>query len=129
MKIAVLGATGFTGEKLVEILLNHPEVELSYICAVVERPQKFGDIFPHFKGRLDLICANPDYEQAVKSAEVIFLALPHNVSSEVAPFFLEKDKLVIDLSADYRLKDPKIYEEFYQIKHKDLTNLKKSVYG
>ncbi len=129
MKVAVIGATGFTGEKLVEILFNHPEVEISYLCAVVEKAEKFSDIFPHFKGRLDLVCANPDYEQAQKSAEVIFLALPHKVSSEVAPFFLEKGKTVIDLSADYRFKDQKIYEEFYKIKHKDSRNLKIAVYG
>lgn len=129
MKVAILGATGFTGEKLIEILLNHPKVEISYICAKVDQAQKFSDIFPHFKNRLDIICDNPDLDQAATSAEVIFLALPHKVSCLVAPFFLKKKKLVIDLSADYRLKDTKVYEEFYLGQHKDPGNLKAAVYG
>ncbi|MCF7907416.1 MAG: N-acetyl-gamma-glutamyl-phosphate reductase [Candidatus Omnitrophica bacterium] len=129
IKAAVLGATGFTGEKLIEILLNHPKVQIGYICAKVEKIQKFSTIFPHFKNKLDMVCANPDLEQAAKLAEVIFLALPHKLSYTVAPFFLEKGKLVVDLSADYRLKDPKVYEQFYKAKHKDLKNLKNSVYG
>ncbi len=129
MKVAVLGATGFTGEKLIEILLKHSKVQISYICAKVERAEKFSNIFAHFKNKLDMVCANPDLEKAARSAEVIFLALPHKVSLEVVPFFVGKGKLVIDLSADYRLKDPKVYEKFYKTKHKDLKNLKAAVYG
>ncbi|MBU1112536.1 MAG: N-acetyl-gamma-glutamyl-phosphate reductase [Candidatus Omnitrophica bacterium] len=129
MKVAVLGATGFTGETLIEILLRHPKVKISYLCAKIDKPQKFSKIFPHFKGRLDLICANPDLEKAAKLAETIFLALPHRVSQSFAPFFVSKGKLVIDLSADYRFKKVKVYEQFYQTKHQDLANLKQAVYG
>ena len=129
MKVAVLGATGFTGEKLIEILLGHPKVKISYICAKVKKPERFSRIFTHFKNRLDMVCGNPNLERGAKLAEVIFLALPHKVSQTVAPFFVSRGKLVIDLSADYRLKDYKVYEKFYKIKHKDLGNLKQAVYG
>lgn len=129
MKVAVLGATGFAGEKLIEILLRHPKVQINYVCAKVEKAQKFSTIFPHFKNKLDMVCANPDLEEAAERAEVIFLALPHKISHLVAPFFLKRGKLVVDLSADYRLKNSKVYEKFYKVKHKDLNNLKKAVYG
>lgn len=129
MKVAVLGATGFTGEALIEILLGHPKVKISYICAKVEKAERFSKTFPHFKNKLDMVCGNPDLEEAAKLAEVIFLALPHKVSQEVTPFFVSRGKLVIDLSADYRLKDSKVYTKFYKVKHKDLANLKRAVYG
>jgi N-acetyl-gamma-glutamyl-phosphate reductase len=128
IKVAVLGATGFTGEKLIEILLNHPKVEINYISAVVEKAASFSSIFPHFKGKLDLICDNLDLKKAA-SADVIFLSLPHRVSFLYAPYFLDKGKVVIDLSADYRLHDTKVYKDYYGIEHKDKNNLKQAVYG
>ncbi len=85
VKAAIIGATGFTGEMLVELLLSHPRVEISYISAVLEREAPFSDIFPRFKGRLDAVCRNLDPSQAAEAAEVVFLALPHRVSMEIAP--------------------------------------------
>lgn len=129
MKVAIIGASGFTGEKLVEILLRHPEVTISYISAKLEEELPFSDLFPRFKNKLDLVCKNLDLEESAKSAEVFFLALPHRASFAVAPFFLKKGKMVIDLSADYRFPDAKIYEKFYKVEHKDRENLKNAVYG
>lgn len=129
IKVGIIGATGFTGEKLSELLLNHPKVEIVYLSAILEEELKFSDLFPRFKNRLDLVCKNLDLDEAGSLAEVIFLALPHKVSFEVAPFFLKKKKVVIDLSADYRFPDPKIYAQFYKTDHKDTQNLKKAVYG
>ncbi|UCG35545.1 MAG: N-acetyl-gamma-glutamyl-phosphate reductase, partial [Candidatus Omnitrophota bacterium] len=129
MKVAVLGATGFTGEKLVELLLNHPAVKVSYLSAMLDKDTKFSQIFPKFKNRLDLICKNLDLEEAVSNCDLVFLALPHRVSFEVAPFLLEKGKIVIDLSADYRLKDLGVYKEFYGVSHKDPQNVSAAVYG
>jgi len=129
MKVAVIGATGFTGEKLIELLLNHPKVEISYISAMLDKEISFSELFPKFKDRLDLVCKNLDLAKAAKAADIIFLALPHKVSFSIAPYFIKKKKIVIDLSADYRFKDPKIYEASYKVKHKDVGNLKKAVYG
>ena len=128
VKTAVIGATGFTGEKLLEILLNHPKVEVSYISAKVEKSFKFSDEFGRFKGKLDLTCDNLDVKKA-SCADVIFLSLPHRVSFDFAPYFLKKGKLVIDLSADYRLTDTNVYKAYYGTAHKDKANLKKAVYG
>ncbi|MBU0694615.1 MAG: N-acetyl-gamma-glutamyl-phosphate reductase [Candidatus Omnitrophica bacterium] len=129
IKVGVIGATGFTGEKLVELLLNHPQVKISYLSAKLDKQQKFSDLFPRFKKRLELVCKNLDIKEAASLAEVLFLALPHTVSFKVAPFFLKKNKVVIDLSADYRLKDIQAYRKFYKVTHRDKENLKKAAYG
>ena len=129
MKVAVLGATGFTGEKLVELLLGHPVVKISYLSAVLEKEAKFSQIFPKFKNRLDLVCKNLNLAEAAKNCDLVFLALPHRVSFEIAPFFLKKKKAVIDLSADYRLKDLAVYKKFYGVSHKDPKNVEAAVYG
>ena len=129
VKVAVLGASGFTGEKLIELLLGHPSVKISYLSAKIEKQLKISELFPRFAKRLDLICEDLDLEEAAASAQVIFLALPHKISHQVAPFFLKKKKIVIDLSADYRFKDTAVYEQYYKTEHKDKANLKKAVYG
>lgn len=129
IKAAVLGASGFTGEKLVEILLRHPQVIISYLSAKLEKQLKISQLFPRFKKRLDLVCKDLDLSEAAAAADVIFLALPHRVSCQIAPFFLKKKKLVIDLSADYRLKSAEVYEQYYKSEHKDKANLKNAVYG
>jgi N-acetyl-gamma-glutamyl-phosphate reductase len=128
MKVAVIGASGFTGEELVSILLGHPKVEIAYISAKLDKEVPYSELFSRFKGRLDMLCAELDIEQAAK-ADIIFLALPHKISQEFAPAFIKKGKAVIDLSADYRFKDPKAYEEHYKFAHKDPGNLAKAVYG
>lgn len=128
-KVGILGASGFTGEKLVDILLKHPKVEISYICAKLEKELKFSELFPKFKNRLNLVCKELNLKEASAAVEVVFLALPHKVSQAIAPFFLKNKRIVIDLSADYRFNNPKIYEEFYKTKHTDKENLKTAVYG
>lgn len=128
IKAAIVGVTGFTGEKLLEILLKHPKVGISYISAKVDKPFKFASVFGHFKGKIDLVCDNLDIKKAAH-ADVIFLSLPHRVSFDYAPYFLKNKKIVIDLSADYRLKDAKAYKTYYGAQHKDKENIKKAVYG
>lgn len=128
-KIAIIGASGFTGEELVKISLSHPGVEVVYLSAILEKEIKFSDLFPRFKDRIDLVCKNLDQEEAARIADVIFLALPHKVSYTIAPFFLKKQKIVIDLSADYRLKNTALYEKYYKAKHIDSVNLQSAIYG
>jgi len=110
-------------------LLCHPQVEVSYLSSMLDKDTAFSTLFPRFKGRLELVCKNLDINEASQKADVIFLALPHRISLDIAPKFLKKKKIVIDLSADYRLKDVSLYEKFYKNKHSDLGNLKKAVYG
>ncbi len=129
MKVSVLGATGFTGEKLVEILLNHPKAELVYLASRTKKSLYYSDIFPHFAKKTKLKCEPLDVEKAAQLSDFIYLSLPHTVSMDFAPYLLEKNKKVIDLSADYRLKNPSTYKKYYKVDHKDKGNLKKAVYG
>ncbi len=128
IKIGVVGATGYTGEELVEVLLKHPEAEVTSLSALVEKEMQFSDLYPKFGKKISMVCKNLDIEEVSSTSEVVFLALPHTVSMKVAPAFLAKGKKVIDLSADYRLP-PEEYKKWYMTEHTDTENLKKAVYG
>lgn len=125
----IVGATGFAGEELIDILLRHHGVRITVLSAKIDKAQAIDEIFPKFKNRISLICQEPDIKEIIAKCDLVFLALPHTVSMEIAPKLLSSRKRVIDLSADYRLKDTKIYAEFYKVKHKDKLNLKEAVYG
>jgi len=129
LKVAVLGATGFTGEKLVELLLSHPQVDLTYISSRTEEPVLYSKLFPRFFKRTDLKCEPHNIKKAAELSDIIFLSLPHTVSMTYAFEFLKLGKKVIDLSADYRLSDSALYKKFYKLEHSDKTNLKRAVYG
>ncbi|MGD0336129.1 MAG: N-acetyl-gamma-glutamyl-phosphate reductase [Candidatus Omnitrophota bacterium] len=125
----IVGVTGYAGEELIDILLGHPYARIKNISAKIDKPQKIEDIFPKFRGRIDLVCDIPDVKEISSSCDVVFLALPHTVSMGIAPKLLQAGKKVIDLSADYRLRDTKIYEKFYNARHTDKTHIQDAVYG
>lgn len=129
LKVAVVGATGYAGCELIKILLRHPEAEITSISAKIDKPESISNIFPVFKGQLELVCGELDIPASSKAADLIFLALPHKVSMEFAPKFLESGKKVIDLSADYRLNSVLEYETWYGAKHTSAELLSSSVYG
>lgn len=129
INVGIVGVTGYAGEELLDILLRHPEVRITSISAKIAKPQNIEDIFPKFKGRLDLVCREPDIKELASNCDLAFLALPHTVSMRLAPELLKAGKKVIDLSADYRLKDIKTYEHFYQARHKDKAHLSEAIYG
>jgi len=129
LRVGIVGATGYTGEELIKILVKHPEVRITYISAKVDKKQKIADIFPHFHGKLNLQCDNLDIDKAIGLCDLLFLALPHTVSMEFVPKLLEEKKSVIDLSADYRLKDAKVYRDWYKVVHKDKKNISEAIYG
>jgi N-acetyl-gamma-glutamyl-phosphate reductase len=129
IKVGIIGATGYTGEELINILLRHPHVKLTYLSAKIDKEQSIDEIFPQLRNRLDLECEILDIQRAISKADLFFLALPHTVSFDVAPMLLGHKKKVIDLSADYRLKNSNLYKEWYKVEHSDKSNLKKSVYG
>lgn len=128
IKVGVVGATGYTGEELVEVLLKNTEVEITSLSAIVEKEVLFSDLYPRFGKKISLKCQNLDIDEVAKKSDLVFLALPHTVSMKIAPLFIKKGKKVIDLSADYRLKQ-KTYEKWYGAKHTDIGNLKAAVYG
>ena len=129
INVGIVGATGYAGEELMDILLRHPDARIVSLSANIDKPQNISEIFPKLKGRIALICQQPDIKEIISKCDLVFLALPHTVSIQMAPALLSAGKKVIDLSADYRLKDTKIYAQFYKTKHKDKINLSKAVYG
>jgi len=129
LKVGVIGATGYTGEELVKILSQHPIVELTYVSGKEDRSEKIQDIFPYLRGKVDLPCNAFSESDAIAKTDLVFLSLPHTVSMTVAPKFLAAGKKVIDVSADYRIKDTSVYEEFYKTSHADTPNLKVAPYG
>jgi len=128
LKVGVIGATGYTGEELIKILVSHKDVKITLLEAIVEEELPISDVFPVLKGRVDLICKKPNLKEVIEKTDLVFLALPHTVSMTVAPELIKSGKIVIDLSADYRL-DIAEYEKWYKVKHKDASNIQKAVYG
>jgi len=129
IKVGLVGATGYAGKELIKILLRHPQARLTYLAAKIDKEEPIYKIFPHLKNKLNLKCEIFDIRRAIAEADLFFLALPHTVSMEMVPLLLSYKKKVIDLSADYRLKNTSVYEKWYKVIHKDKANLKKSVYG
>jgi len=131
-KVAIIGASGYSGEELVRLLLHHPHVELVAVTSRQNAGQTLAQVFPKFAGHPKskmLRFTEPDAKQLAKQADVVFLALPHGVAAEYAVPLLNAGCVVIDLSADFRLKSVEIYREFYAHDHPAPELLKKSVYG
>ena len=131
-KIAVVGASGYSGEELVRLLLNHPHAELVAVTSRQNAGQTLARVFPKFASHprsKTLRFTEPKVEVLAKQADVVFLALPHGVAAEYAVPLLDAGCLVIDLSADFRLKNAEIYKDFYAHDHPAPELLKKSVYG
>lgn len=130
IKVSVIGATGYTGGELVKLLISHPQVKLVSLFAKLDKPSIFiDDEFPVLKGKTHLICHNFSPEKLPEDVDLVFLAVPHTVSIELAPKLIEKKIKVIDLSADFRLRDPLLYHKWYAKKHTQLNLLKEAVYG
>lgn len=128
VRVAIIGATGYTGAESIRILLRHAEAELTYLTALVQECGPAEEIFPEFRGRCSLPVEPLDMAKLSQSADVALCCLPHKVSMQFVPKLLEAGVKVIDFSADYRLKDVAVYEKYYQA-HTDVDNLARAVYG
>ena len=131
-KIAIIGASGYSGEELVRLLLNHPHAELVAVTSRQYAGQTLAQVFPKFASyprSKTLRFTEPKAELLAKQADVVFLALPHGVAAEYAVPLLEAGCAVIDLSADFRLRSVERYKEFYVHDHPAPDLLKKAVYG
>ena len=128
IKAAIFGASGYTGQELSRILLGHPEVKLVAVTSRRFAGQPVSEVFPALKVLTSLKYQNATPTEICRICDVVFLALPHGVSMEIAPEFIQAGKKVIDLSADYRLRDVKIYETWYG-KHSSSKFIKEAVYG
>jgi len=129
IRIAILGATGYTARELLGLLLRHPEVE---ICALTTRQKtqlSVEQVHPSLRGRLDLKLENLTTAEVAERADCVFGCLPHAASAAVISELLDAGCRVVDFSADYRLDDPQVYTKWYQAEHPDPERMAKTVYG
>jgi N-acetyl-gamma-glutamyl-phosphate reductase len=129
LNCAVLGATGYTGAELTKLLLAHPHVRVSLLTTRQEKPIALREVLPSVSKDITLEITPYSFDAVKKKAEVVFLCLPHTEAMAAAEQLLAAGKIVIDLSADFRLKDQKIYEKWYGVNHVAPHCLPKAVYG
>ena len=128
-KVGILGASGYTGYELIRLLALHPGVELAYLSAGSSAGQKLGEVFPDLVADAEMRLV-PLSEALPIPVDFVFSCLPHHESMEVVPKFLSRNGVkAVDLSADYRMKDPKDYEQWYGKAHSSPDLLKEAVYG
>jgi N-acetyl-gamma-glutamyl-phosphate reductase len=128
LKVAIVGASGYTGIELLRILYGHPEVAVTCVTSERSAGKTIAGIFPAVRGRCNYILENLEPARVAAKADFIFTALPHKAAMEVVPTFLALGKKVIDLSADYRLKNASVYATWYE-PHMNPELLQKALYG
>ncbi|MBN2332843.1 MAG: N-acetyl-gamma-glutamyl-phosphate reductase [Deltaproteobacteria bacterium] len=128
VRVAVVGASGYTGVELIRILSRHPQVELAVVTSRQYAGEEVAVVFPSLRGICSLVFCPNDYAAIKDQVDVVFTALPHKTAMEVVADFYEAGKKVIDLSADYRFTDVSLYESWYQ-EHSRKDLLAAAVYG
>jgi N-acetyl-gamma-glutamyl-phosphate reductase len=126
---SVVGATSFTGGELIRILARHPHVKIGFLTTRSEERVYARDLVPALGKASDLVIEKFHFQKVVKHSDVVFLTLPHTLAAEVGGDFYDEGKIVVDLSADFRLVKPALYEEWYHEKHKRKDLLKHAIYG
>lgn len=128
LKVGIVGGTGYTGVELLRLLVNHPHVEISAITSRGEKGTAVSDLFPSLRGHLDLRFTEPDSRQ-LAGCDLVFFATPHNVAMGMMPDLLSEKVRVVDLSADFRIKDAQLWSQWYGETHKCPELLEEVVYG
>lgn len=128
LRAGIIGASGYTGVELARILCNHPEVEITVATSRQYAGRHLSDIFPNLRGKVNILCENPPIDKLSRKADLFFTAVPHKTAMDLVPVLLAAGKKVIDLSADFRLRDVAVYEQWYQ-PHSSSQLLKEAVYG
>ena len=129
IRVGIIGITGYTGEELLRILSKHKQAKITVLAGrATSVLRDLKDIFPKYAD-LNLKCYPLNIEQIKNETDVVFLALPHAVAFEVVPDLIKAGKKVIDLSADFRIKDFETYEKWYGVKHTGKEYIKDAVYG
>jgi N-acetyl-gamma-glutamyl-phosphate reductase len=129
IKVAICGGSGYTGAELLRILALHPHVQVTAVTSEKSAGKRVTELFPHLV-KYDRLAYEPlEKERLLGRADLFFMALPHAASQEAVDFFYSRGKKVIDLSADFRLHEPAIYELWYRTPHHYVDTLKKAVYG
>lgn len=128
IKVGIVGGTGYTGVELLRLLANHPDVSLEVITSRSEAGMAVSELFPNLRGHLDLAFSEPDVD-ILAQCDVVFFATPHTVAMAMVPALIERGTRVIDLSADFRLKDVANWEHWYNTPHTCPELIQQAVYG
>ncbi len=128
IKVGIVGATGYTGVELLRLLAPRKDVSIKVITSRELQGTAVADLFPNLRGHIDLAFSAPDTEELF-ACDVVFYATPHAVAMKTVPQLLAKGVRVIDLSADYRLRDRALWEKWYNVSHESPELLGQAVYG
>lgn len=128
IKAGIVGGTGYTGVELLRLLVAHPAVDLTVITSRAEAGRRVDDLFPNLRGHLDLAFTEPD-DGSLSACDVVFYATPHNVAMHSVPGLIDAGVRVVDLSADFRLRDPDTWARWYGEQHACPEIISHAVYG
>ena len=128
LKVGIIGASGYTGAELARILCNHPEVQITAATSRQYAGRPLAEVFPNLRKRVDIICEDLSVTELCTKADFFFTAVPHKTAMDLVPQLLIAGKKVVDLSADFRLRDVSVYEKWYQA-HSSSQLLSEAVYG
>lgn len=128
IKVGIVGGTGYTGVELLRLLAVHPQVSLEVITSRSEAGMPVSDLYPNLRGHVDLCFTVPD-DDALAACDVVFFATPHTVAMASVPALIDRGVRVIDLSADFRLKDIALWEKWYNTPHTCPQLADMAVYG
>ena len=129
IKVGILGANGYVGYELVRLLVAHPNASVSYLGSRTFKGKAYSQVYPNLSGALDLVCGDKALSEIAPDLDCVFTATPQGFcAANIDEKVLSQSK-VIDLSADFRLKNAQIYEKWYKIEHKAPQFLNEAVYG
>ena len=128
IKVGVVGATGYTGIELLRLIAAHPQARLEFVSSRTEQGKLVAEVFPSLRGHIDLVYSTPDAD-GLSECDVVFFATPNATAMHQVPALVRAGVKVIDLSADFRLKDPHVWQKWYGEKHACPELLDQAVYG
>lgn len=128
IKVGIVGGTGYTGVELLRILATHPEAEVSCITSRSEAGLAVADMYPNLRGHYELAFSEPDVD-TLAACDLVFFATPHGVAMRMVPELMARDTRVVDLSADFRIRDLEVWAKWYGMPHESPEWAARAVYG
>lgn len=128
LRVGIVGASGYTGVELARILAGHEKIQLTVATSRQYAGKALAEVFPNLRKRVDIVCENLGAADLIDRADFFFTAVPHKTAMDIVPKLLAAGKKVVDLSADYRIHNPAVYEEWYQ-EHTSPELLGEAAYG
>ncbi len=131
IRAGVVGITGYSGMEMIRILTAHPSMSLTRVTSRKEAGEYLRDLFPYIRGQenSELLVTSPEAKDLAESCDLVFLAVPHGAAMPLAAELVRYGVKVVDLSADFRLRDPQVYKRWYQLDHEQTDLLAQAVYG